>query len=129
MYAGVRIWLALAALNGLMGVAGGAFGAHAVADAQAKEWLRTGAQYQLVHAVAGLACYGLLRLSIGPASWAGWLFGFGALIFGGSLYLMALTGVRVLGAVTPIGGVLLLAGWAVLIWAVLAGLAAQPPQT
>ncbi len=128
MYAGLRIWLALAALNGLMGVAAGAFGAHAVADAQAKEWLRTGAQYQLVHAVAGLACYGLLRLSIGPASWAGWLFAVGGLIFGGSLYLMALTGARILGAVTPIGGVLLLAGWAVLIWAALAGMAAQPPQ-
>lgn len=128
MYAGLRIWLALAALNGLMAVAGGAFGAHAVSDPQAKEWLRTGAQYQLAHAVAGLACYGLLRLSIGPASWAGWLFGFGALIFGGSLYLMALTGVRILGAVTPIGGVLLLAGWAVLIWAALAGMAATPPQ-
>lgn len=130
MYEGVRLWLALAALNGLRGVAAGAFGAHAVADIQAKEWLRTGAQYQLIHAVAGLACYGLLRLSIGPASWAGWLFGFGALIFGGSLYLMALTGMRMLGAVTPIGGVLLLAGWAVLIWAALAGMvAAGPPQT
>jgi uncharacterized membrane protein YgdD (TMEM256/DUF423 family) len=128
MYAGLRIWLALAALNGLMAVAAGAFGAHAVADPQAKEWLRTGAQYQLAHAVAGLACYGLLRLSIGPASWAGWLFAFGALIFGGSLYLMALTGARMLGAVTPIGGVLLLAGWAVLIWAALAGMAATPPQ-
>ena len=128
MYAGVRIWLALAALNGLMAVAAGAFGAHAVSDPQAKEWLRTGAQYQLAHAVAGLACYGLLRLSIGPASWAGWMFGFGALIFGGSLYLMALTGARMLGAVTPIGGVLLLAGWALLIWAALAGMAAQPPQ-
>ncbi len=128
MYAGLRIWLALAALNGLMAVAAGAFGAHAVSDPQAKEWLRTGAQYQLAHAVAGLACYGLLRLSIGPASWAGWLFAFGALIFGGSLYLMALTGARMLGAVTPIGGVLLLAGWAVLIWAALAGMAAQPPQ-
>lgn len=130
MHAGVRIWLALAALNGLMAVAGGAFGAHAVPDPQAKEWLRTGAQYQLVHAVAGLACYGLLRLSIGPANWAGWLFGFGGLIFGASLYLLAITGARMLGAVTPIGGVLLLAGWAVLLWGVLAGMAAAggPPQ-
>jgi len=126
---GVRLWLALAALNGLMGVAAGAFGAHGVSDPQAREWLRTGAQYQLIHAVAGLACYGLLRVAVGPAGWAGWLFGFGALVFGGSLYLMAITGVRVLGAVTPIGGVLLLAGWAVVIWAALAGaFAAAPPQ-
>jgi uncharacterized membrane protein YgdD (TMEM256/DUF423 family) len=112
--------LALAALNGLMAVAAGAFGAHGVADPQAKELLRTGAQYQLVHAVAALACYGLLRLAIVPAGWAGWLFGLGGLVFGGSLYLLALTGQRMLGAVTPIGGVLMLAGWAVLIWAALA---------
>lgn len=127
MYASVSLWLGLAALNGFMGVAAGAFGAHAVADLQAKEWLRTGAQYQLIHAVAALCCYGLFRLAAGPAGWAAWLFGAGALIFGGSLYLMALTGVRLLGAVTPIGGVLLLAGWAVLIWAAFASAAAAPP--
>jgi uncharacterized membrane protein YgdD (TMEM256/DUF423 family) len=127
MDGGVRIWLALAALNGFLAVAAGAFGAHGVADPQAKEWLRTGAQYQLVHAVAALACYGLLRLAIGPASWAGWLFGLGGLVFGLSLYLMAMTGVRILGAVTPIGGVLLLAGWAAVLYGVLAGLATSPP--
>ena len=116
----VRIWLALAALDGLMAVAAGAFGAHGMADPQAKELLRTGAQYQLVHAVAALACYGLLRFEIGPAGWAGWLFGLGGLVFGGSLYLLALTGVKVLGAITPIGGLMMLAGWAVLIWGALA---------
>ena len=116
----VRIWLALAALDGLMAVAAGAFGAHGMADPQAKELLRTGAQYQLVHAVAALACYGLLRFEIGPAGWAGWLFGLGGLVFGGSLYLLTLTGVKVLGAITPIGGLMMLAGWAVLIWGALA---------
>ena len=126
----VRIWLALAALNGLMAVAAGAFGAHGVADPQVKELLRTGAQYQLAHAVAALACYGLLRVAVGPAAWAGWLFGLGGLVFAGSLYVLALTGVRAFGAVTPIGGVLLLAGWAVLIWGALAGaLTASPPTT
>ena len=125
---GVRLWLALAALNGFLAVAAGAFGAHAVADPQAKEWLRTGAQYQAIHAVAALACFGLLRLAVGPAGWAGWLFGFGGLIFAGSLYLMAMTGVKILGAVTPIGGVLLLAGWAVLLWGVLAGALIGPAQ-
>ena len=122
MLGAVRIWLALAALNGLMAVAAGAFGAHAAANPQAKEWLRTGAGYQLAHAVAALACYGLLRAAVGPATWAAWLFVVGGLIFGGSLYLMALTGARGLGAITPIGGVLLLAGWAVLIYGALAGL-------
>jgi uncharacterized membrane protein YgdD (TMEM256/DUF423 family) len=118
-----RWWLALAAVNGLVAVAAGAFGAHGASDPQVKEWLRTGAQYQLAHAVAGLVCFSLLRAEIGPASWAGWLFGLGGLIFGGSLYLMALTGVRVLGAVTPLGGVLLILGWAALIWGAVAGIA------
>lgn len=122
---GVRIWLALAALNGLMGVAAGAFGAHGVSDPQVKGWLQTGAQYQIAHAVAALACYGLLRGMVAWAGIAGWLFGAGALIFGGSLYVLALTGVRAMGAITPIGGVLLLAGWAVLIWGALAGLATE----
>ena len=121
----VRIWLMLAALNGLMAVGAGAFGAHAVSDPVVKEWLRTGAQYQLVHAVAGLACYGLLRVMLTQAGIAAWLFGLGGLIFGLSLYLMALTGARALGAVTPIGGVLMLAGWAVLFWGAFAGLAAE----
>lgn len=128
MLGATRIWLALAALNGLMAVAAGAFGAHAVSDPQVKEWLRTGALYQLTHAVAALACYGLLRAAVGPATWAAWLFVAGGLIFAGSLYLMAMTGTRALGAVTPIGGVLLLAGWAVLIYGALAGmLVAGPP--
>ncbi len=116
-----RIWLLLAGINGLMAVAAGAFGAHGVSDPQVKDWLRTGAQYQLVHAVAGLACYGFMRMALTQAGWAGWLFGLGGLVFGGSLYLMALTGVKVLGAVTPVGGLLLMLGWAVVIWGVIAG--------
>ena len=123
MFEGTRIWLGLAALNGLMGVAAGAFGAHAAKDAAAKELLRTGAQYQLIHAVAALACFGLLRMAIGPANWAGWLFGVGGLLFGGSLYVLALTGVRVLGAITPIGGLCLMIGWAMLLWGVFANAA------
>jgi uncharacterized membrane protein YgdD (TMEM256/DUF423 family) len=108
-----------------MAVAAGAFGAHAVSDPQVKDWLRTGAQYQLVHAVAGLACFGLLRVMLSQAGLAAWLFGLGGLIFGLSLYLMAVTGVRFLGAVTPVGGVLMIAGWAVLLWGAFAGLAAE----
>jgi len=127
MLGGVRIWLALAALNGLMGVAAGAFGAHGASDPQVKSLLQTGAQYQIVHAVAALACFGLLRNMVTWAGLAGWLFGFGALIFGGSLYLLALSGVKILGAITPIGGVLMIAGWGVLLWGALAGMAAEAP--
>jgi uncharacterized membrane protein YgdD (TMEM256/DUF423 family) len=123
MVSGAKTWQALAAINGLMGVAAGAFGAHGMADPLSKELLRTGAQYQLIHAVAALACCGLIRMAEGPATWAARLFGLGALVFGGSLYLLALTGVKVLGAITPIGGLLLLAGWAALIW----GALAKPP--
>ena len=120
-----RAWLALAALNGMMAVGAGAFGAHGVSDAAVKGWLHTGAEYQLVHAAAALGCAALLRTMALQAGLAGWLFGVGGLLFGGSLYLMALTGVRVLGAVTPVGGVLMIAGWAVLLWGALASSAVE----
>jgi uncharacterized membrane protein YgdD (TMEM256/DUF423 family) len=120
-----RLWLALAALNGLIAVSAGAFGAHGVKDEAVKGWLHTGAQYQLVHAVAALACFMLVRAMALQASIAGWLFGLGGLVFGGSLYLLALSGVKLWGAITPIGGVLMIAGWAVLLWGALAGVALE----
>ena len=99
----------VAALSGALAVAAGAFGAHG-ASGVAADWLRTGAQYQMIHAVAALA---VLRLEAkGPA----WLFLAGGAIFAISLYLMALGAPRILGAVTPIGGVLLIAGWLWLAW-------------
>jgi uncharacterized membrane protein YgdD (TMEM256/DUF423 family) len=102
-----------------MAVAAGAFGAHGVSDPHVKSLLQTGAQYQAIHAVAALACYGVLR------GLPGWLFGLGALVFGVSLYALAFSGVKVLGAITPIGGVLMLAGWAAVIWGAVAGAAAS----
>lgn len=93
-----------AALSGALAVAAGAFGAHG-ASGPAVDWLKTGAQYQLLHAIAALA---VLRLDArGPAT----LFLIGAAVFAGTLYLMALGLPRWLGAITPIGGVLLIAGW------------------
>ena len=94
----------LAALSGAIAVAAGAFGAHGASGAAA-EWLKTGAHYQLVHAVAALA---VLRLD---AKGPGWLFLAGGAIFGGTLYLMALGLPKWLGAITPIGGAMLIAGW------------------
>lgn len=94
----------LAALSGALAVAAGAFGAHG-AEGQAAEWLRTGGQYQLVHAVAALVA---VRMGArGPA----WCFIAGGAVFAATLYLMALGLPRWLGAVTPIGGALLIAGW------------------
>lgn len=107
----MNLLMMLAALSGAMAVAAGAFGAHG-ASGQAAEWLRLGGQYQLVHAVA--AAVALQAGARGP----GWLFVVGAAIFAGTLYLMAVGAPRWLGAVTPIGGSLLIAGW--LWWAWLA---------
>ncbi len=116
-----RLWLALAGLNGFIAVAAGAFGAHGVRDADIKALLHTGSQYQALHAVAALACFGVLRTAKGRQTWAVALFGLGGLVFGGSLYILALTGEKLWGAVTPIGGLLLLAGWAAVIWSSLTG--------
>ena len=107
----MRTLLALAALNGLLAVAVGAFGAHAIADPQAKAWIATGAQYGLGHAAAAFAIAGRSRT-------AAWAMTLGALVFSGALYAMALTHERLLGAVAPIGGTLMMAGWALLIWSV-----------
>jgi uncharacterized membrane protein YgdD (TMEM256/DUF423 family) len=103
-------WIAiLAALSGALAVGAGAFGAHG-ATGQAQEWLKTGGQYQLIHAVAALIA---LRMEArGPA----WLFVVGAAVFAGTLYLMALGAPRWFGAITPLGGLALIAGWLWLAW-------------
>lgn len=97
----------LAAVSAALAVAAGAFGAHAAAGAQQAEWLRTGGMYQLVHAVAALAIMGTAR---GPAI----TLLAGSALFAATLYAMALGAPRWLGAITPIGGTLLMAGW---LWA------------
>lgn len=94
----------LAAISGAVAVAAGAFGAHGV-EGQAAEWLRTGGQYQLIHAVAALVAVRVAARA--PA----WLFVAGATIFAATLYAMALGAPRWLGAVTPIGGVALIVAW------------------
>jgi len=114
-----KLMLMLAALYGFVGVAFGAFGAHALRSRLTPEMLavwRTGVEYQFWHALA-LMAVGLLALSRpGPLlNAAGWCFAIGVLLFSGSLYALTLSGVRVLGAVTPFGGVLFLIGWALLL--------------
>lgn len=116
-----RLLMALAALSGLMAVAFGAFGAHGVADAQAKAWLQTGAHYQIVHALAAFVAVTVWRMGAGSALLPGWLFLAGGLVFALTLYLMGLGGPRWLGAVTPVGGVLMIVGWAVLAWSAFFG--------
>lgn len=108
--------LACGALWTGLGVALGAFGAHGlrtVIGPVELGWWQTGVSYQIWHGLA-LVALGAARLP--RAAGAAWLLGIGSLIFSTSLYVMALTGMRWLGAVTPVGGLLMLSGWAVLAW-------------
>jgi uncharacterized membrane protein YgdD (TMEM256/DUF423 family) len=118
------IFFGLGALSALISVAAGAFGAHALRERLAPDMLavfETGARYQMYHALALLAVAGAVGRWPGPATAAGWLFVAGTVLFSGSLYLLALTGHRWLGAITPLGGLAFIAGWAALVWAALRG--------
>lgn len=116
-----RFALLASASSGFLAVALGAFGAHGLktrlaplADgAQRLEWWNTGAHYQALHALAlGLVAYLATRSSSASVTVAAWSFIAGIVLFSGSLYVMTLTGVRALGAVTPLGGLAFLIGWA-----------------
>ena len=109
-------WVVVGAVWGFLGVALGAFGAHGLkarASEQALAWWQTGALYHLVHALA-IVAVGLLKAQTGRGDGAGWAFLLGCLLFSGTLYAMALGGPRWLGAVTPLGGLGMLAGWVLL---------------
>lgn len=118
-----KLWLSLASLYGFLAVALGAFGAHALKERLSPDLLaiwRTAVEYHFYHALALLAV-GLLARQL-PSSLltvAGACFALGVLVFSGSLYALALSGVRVLGAITPLGGLLFLVGWACLFVATL----------
>jgi uncharacterized membrane protein YgdD (TMEM256/DUF423 family) len=114
-----RLALVLSSLLLFVAVGAGAFGAHALRVRLGPELLavwQTAVQYHFWHALGLLAVGVLLRIEPGRRGLAaaGWLLVAGVALFSGSLYLMALTGVRGLGAVTPVGGVALLAAWATL---------------
>ena len=108
-------WFVLGSSLAALGVALGAFGAHGLKARVGPELLETwetAARYQLVHALALLATAWAASRWPGPVvSAAGWLFLAGVLLFSGSLYALVLTGVRALGAVTPLGGLCFIAGW------------------
>jgi uncharacterized membrane protein YgdD (TMEM256/DUF423 family) len=107
-----RNWIRLAALSGFASVAVGAFAAHGVGDPAAKDLLRTGAQYEAVHALAVLVWVALSARTAGRGFWTPTLFLIGTVLFSGSLYALALGAPRILGLVTPFGGLCFLAGWA-----------------
>jgi len=116
-----RVFFGLGALSAGLAVALGAFAAHGLRGRLSPEALvtfETGARYHMYHALALLAvAWASARWPGGTTSAAGWLFVAGTVLFSGSLYLLAVTGVRALGAITPFGGLAFIAGWIALAWA------------
>ena len=116
-----KLFITLAAINGFLAVSLGAFAAHGLSSRLSEQLLanfQTGVQYHMYHALA-LAGVGILSLQFpGSAAlrYSGLLFLTGIVIFSGSLYVLALSGVRWLGAITPVGGVAFLAAWGALAW-------------
>ncbi len=110
-----RAFGVLGAASALLAVAAGAFGAHALRARLAPDLaavFETAVRYQMYHALALLfTAWAAARWPLAPVRAAGWLFVAGTVVFSGSLYLLALTGVRGFGAVTPLGGLAFLAGW------------------
>ena len=117
-----RLFFAIGSLSAFLGVALGAFGAHALNARLGAEMLGTfevGVRYQMYHAFALLAVgWAYTRWPGTMLTASGWLFVGGMVLFSGSLYVLSLTGMRWLGAVTPIGGLAFLAGWLCLAWGV-----------
>lgn len=113
--------IALGALNAAIAIAAGAFGAHALRarlEPRALEVFETGARYHMYHALALVLC-GVIATR--GATTAGWILQAGIVVFSGSLYALALTGVKGLGAITPLGGLAFLVGWLWLAWSALRG--------
>ena len=110
-----RTFVTTAAIAGGLAVAAGAFGSHILEDTLSEHMLevfQTGVEYQMYHALALLAsAWAYTRWHSRYARISGWAFLTGIVVFSGSLYLLSLTGIRWIGAVTPIGGVAFIVGW------------------
>lgn len=112
----LRTFLILGSINMFLSVALGAFGAHGLKSRITEEMLsiyQTGVHYHMIHAL-GLIMVAILSSKLPSSSWvngAGWLLMIGIVLFSGSLYVLSITGIRVLGAITPLGGVAFLIGW------------------
>ncbi|MFD6441808.1 DUF423 domain-containing protein [Peribacillus sp. NPDC060186] len=115
----MKLFIILGALNGFIAVALGAFGAHGlegkIPDKYLATW-QTAVHYQMFHAV-GLLVLGLLagKISSPLINWSGWLMLIGIILFSGSLFVLSVTQIKVLGAITPIGGVSFLVAWVLMI--------------
>ncbi|MBM7714431.1 DUF423 domain-containing protein [Siminovitchia sp. FSL H7-0308] len=116
----MKTFIILGAINAFLSVALGAFGAHGLENKLEPKYLeiwKTGVQYQMFHAM-GLIAIGIISGKIGASSllsWSGWLMLIGIILFSGSLYVLSTSGIKVLGAITPFGGVAFLVSWVLLI--------------
>ena len=118
----MKLWGAVGAIMAGLAVAAGAFGAHALKPRLSPDLLQvfeTGVRYQMYHAL------GLLAVAVASDRWpeanfnvVGWLLVAGIFLFSGSLYALCLTGIRTLGAITPLGGLCFLAAWAMFAWGI-----------
>ena len=106
--------MTLAAVSGFIAVAMGAFAAHGMSDPVARDWLKTGASYQFMHAMTTFACATFMNIGAKRARFAPAFFLGGSVLFSGSLYAGALGAPHWVFMLTPLGGVLFLAGWATL---------------
>ncbi|MDZ7716123.1 MAG: DUF423 domain-containing protein [Balneolaceae bacterium] len=119
-----KLFTALGSINALISVLLGAFGAHALKSRLSAEMMdifQTGVQYHFYHAL-GLLAVGIIAYHLPESSWlrwSGWLMFAGILIFSGSLYILSATGIKWLGAITPIGGTAFILAWVLLTVAVL----------
>lgn len=119
----MKVFVLLGSIYGLIAVATGAFGAHGLqnkVEPRMLEVWETAAQYQMYHALALIAAAWMVHQTQSTVALvAGWSFAVGVLVFSGSLYVMVLSGIRALGAITPVGGLALMVGWFCLILAAL----------
>lgn len=119
----MKLFIILGAINAFLAVAFGAFGAHILEGKLPAKYIGTwekAVTYQMFHAL-GLLAVGLLAGKVGShpsVNWSGWLMFAGILFFSGSLYVLSITQIKVLGAITPIGGVAFLIAWVLMIVAV-----------
>lgn len=116
----MKLFIIIGAIFAFLAVAFGAFGAHALEGKVVGKYMdnwQTAVQYQMFHAI-GIFIVALLLSKMPDSSlltWSGWLMAFGILFFSGSLYILALTKISILGAITPIGGVAFLIGWVLIL--------------
>ncbi|RIW29127.1 DUF423 domain-containing protein [Bacillus salacetis] len=116
----MKTFIIIGAINAFLAVALGAFGAHALEGKISQKYIdtwNTGVLYQMFHSI-GILIIGVLAGNIAASSllnWSGWLMLIGIVLFSGSLYVLSLSGVKVLGAITPLGGVAFLIAWVLLI--------------